>query len=170
MRVLLVAFGRLKTAGLRETADYYRKILRPWANLEEIELKPCPVPDKSPATRTQVQEKEAQLVLERIGRPTGARVPPGKTPHLYLLEEGGKAMDTQEWAKQVRFWEGTGATEIVLCVGSSLGFSAALRKVARGSLSLGPQTLSHELARVVLLEQLYRAWSVVRGHPYHVEG
>ncbi|MBC7387253.1 MAG: 23S rRNA (pseudouridine(1915)-N(3))-methyltransferase RlmH, partial [Cryobacterium sp.] len=60
--------------------------------------------------------------------------------------------------------------EVAFCVGSSLGFSEALRGKARGLFSLGPQTLSHEIARLVLAEQLYRSFSVLRGHPYHHEG
>lgn len=89
---------------------------------------------------------------------------------LYLLDEKGRARPTLEWAELVRGWESTGLRELILCVGGSLGFSPEVRGKARGLFSLGPQTLPHELARVVLLEQLYRAWSVTRGHPYHNEG
>jgi 23S rRNA (pseudouridine1915-N3)-methyltransferase len=160
MKLQLIAFGKLKTPGLREAAEYYSKILRPWAPLEEIELKPLEVPDKSAATRKQIQEREAELLLKKIP----------ERGVFYLLDEGGRAQDTQKWASLVREWEGASLSSVSLCVGSSLGFSDGLRKRARGLLSLGPQTMSHELARVVLLEQVYRAWSVTRGHPYHNEG
>jgi 23S rRNA (pseudouridine1915-N3)-methyltransferase len=166
MRLALVAFGKLKTPGLRESADYYRKLLRTWTELEEIELKPLSVPDKSEATRRKIQEKEGELLLAKLEQ----------TRSYYLLDERGKALDTQGWARLARSWEesssgGAGAgVSVALCIGSSLGFSEEVRSRARGLLSLGPQTLSHELARVVLLEQVYRAWSVNRGHPYHNEG
>lgn len=164
MRLRLLAFGKLKTPGLREAADHYKKMLGSWVTLEEIELKPLSVPDKSPASRKAIQSKEETLLLERMGERTG------KSPVFYLLDETGKAMSTEAWAKLVREWESSGSSELHLCIGSSLGFDEELRRKARGIVSLGPQTLPHELARVVLLEQLYRAWSVVRGHPYHNAG
>jgi 23S rRNA (pseudouridine1915-N3)-methyltransferase len=164
MKVHLVAFGKLKLPGLRDTADYYLRALRPWLSVEEHELKPVPVPDKSAATRTRIQEVEGELLLDTLRSRLGER------GAFYLLDEGGKAQPTQAWAEAVRSWESQSLTGLAFCIGSSLGFSEAVRKKARGSLSLGPQTLAHELARVVLLEQLYRAWSVTRGHPYHNEG
>jgi 23S rRNA (pseudouridine1915-N3)-methyltransferase len=164
MKLALMAFGKLKTPGLQDSAEYYRKLLRSWIPVQEIEMKPLQVPDKAPATRARIQEKEADTLNEKLeGFLTGRGV-------FYLLDEGGKARSTQEWAELVREWEAGSIPEVAICVGSSLGFSKELRKKARGILSLGPQTLPHELARVVLLEQLYRAWGVTRGHPYHVEG
>ncbi len=164
LKLSLVAFGKLRTPGLRDTADYYLRNLGAWATAREVELKPLDVPDKSEATRRRIQDQEGQLLRERLSKELSTR---GK---FYLLEEGGKTLDTQAWAELVRSWESGGSPEVAICVGSSLGFSAELRKAAHGRLSLGPQTLSHELARVVVLEQLYRAFSVVRGHPYHNEG
>lgn len=164
MRLLLVAFGKLKTPGLREAADYYQGLIRTWLPFEEIELKPLSVTDKSPETRRLIQEKEGDLLLQKLAKALGPR------GAFYLLDETGRSLGTQDWAKAVRGWERESVTEVALCVGSSLGFSPAVRSRARGILSLGPQTLPHELARVVLSEQLYRAWSVVRGHPYHNEG
>ncbi len=163
MQLQVVAFGKLKTPGLREAADYYSKLIRPWVTLEEIELKPISVPDKFPATRSQIQSKEAQILTERLGIGQKSR-----RHALYLLDEDGRGHTTESWAGLVRQWEGESIAQVSLCVGSSLGFSDDLRSKAKGILSLGPQTLPHELARVVLLEQLYRAWSVTRGHPYHV--
>lgn len=164
MRLHLVTFGKLKTPGLRQAADYYKKLTRSWVQVEEIELKPVPVPDKSSATRARIQQKETELMLESIS----SRISP--RAEIYLLDETGKTLRTQDWAEHARQWEDYGSSDVVLCIGSSLGFSEELRRKARGTFALGPQTLSHELARIVILEQLYRAWSVIRGHPYHVEG
>lgn len=164
MRLILISFGKLKVPGLRQTADYYLELSRGWLPVEEWELKPLPVPDKSPATRLRIQEKEGTLLLERLARRQGSRIP------IYLMDEAAKPLATRQWSEQARKWEEGGAPEIALCVGSSLGFSKAVRARAEGAFSLGPQTLPHELARVVLLEQIYRAWSQLRGHPYHNEG
>lgn len=164
MKLYLVAFGKLKTPGLQESAAYYEKLIRPWVALEQIELKALPVPEKSPAARLKIQEKEAEILSARLEPLLGTR------GGFFLLEETGKAQDTCAWSRQVEKWESESLPAVALCIGSSLGFSAPTRARARGTFSLGPQTLSHELARVVLLEQLYRAWSVTRGHPYHNEG
>jgi 23S rRNA (pseudouridine1915-N3)-methyltransferase len=164
VKLSLMAFGKLKTPGLEQSADYYRKLIRTWVPIQEIELKPLSVPDKSPATRSRIQVKEASLLEEKLENFLSGR------GVFYLLDEGGKTRTTQGWAGLVREWESSSIPEVALCVGSSLGFSAELRQRASGIISLGPQTLPHELARVVLLEQLYRAWSVTRGHPYHVQG
>ncbi|MDR3606858.1 MAG: 23S rRNA (pseudouridine(1915)-N(3))-methyltransferase RlmH [Oligoflexia bacterium] len=164
MRVLVYSFGKLKTPGLRDAADYYLKLARGWLPVEEIELKPISVPDKNPATRRQIQIREGEMLLERIGRDLSSR------GVIALLDEGGKNRSTQEWAESVRRWERESVTEVAFCIGSSLGFSDAVRAKAALTLSLGGQTLPHELARVVLLEQIYRSWGVVRGHPYHNEG
>ena len=163
MKLALIAFGKLKTPGLRQTADYYKTLLRPFASFDEIELKPQIVSEKSEASRRLIQQKEAAVLETKLTAQLGSR------GVYYLLDETGKPDPTQGWVELVRKWEREGVS-VALCVGSSLGFDASIRASARGTLSLGPQTLSHELARVVLLEQLYRAWSVTRGHPYHNEG
>jgi 23S rRNA (pseudouridine1915-N3)-methyltransferase len=164
MQVQIVAFGKLKTPGLRQSVDYYLKLLSTWTQAREIELKPISVPDKSPATRKLIQEKEGKLLLEKLGDSLSSR------GVLILLDETGKNLPTRNWATQLQELQDDGVREISFCIGSSLGFSAEVRNRARKTLSLGSQTLSHELARTVLCEQLYRAWSVNKGHPYHNEG
>lgn len=163
MRLYLLSFGKLRTPGLREAFDYYHRNLQPWVGTQEIELKASPVLDKSDASKAAVREKDSLALsqkLEQLLSPRGC---------FYLLDERGKPLSTQGWAELVESWEGSAVPEVALCTGASLGFSEALRKKARAVLSLGPQTLSHDLAKVVLAEQLYRAWSVVRKHPYHNE-
>lgn len=164
MKIHLLVFGKLKAPGTRETTDYYLRNLGAWAQVQEHELKPIAVPDKSPATRKKIQEQEDSILREKLAK---ALSPRGR---FFLLDETGKALPTKDWAARVKSWEDESVPEVALCIGSSLGFSEALKKSAHGLFSLGPQTLSHEIARVVLSEQLYRAFSVVRGHPYHNEG
>lgn len=164
MKLYLFAFGKLRTDGVRSTADYFQRLIRPWASLEEVELKPISVPDKSPATRKQIQTKEGQRLLEKISKTAG------DSGWVFLLDEAGKSKSTLAWAEEIQRWESSGIKSVSLCIGSSLGFSPEVRQKAQGSFSFGPQTLSHELARIILLEQLYRALSVNRGHPYHNEG
>ncbi|HAR42585.1 MAG TPA: 23S rRNA (pseudouridine(1915)-N(3))-methyltransferase RlmH [Bdellovibrionales bacterium] len=165
MRLAVLAFGKLKTPGLREAADYYLRLSKGYCSVDEQELKPVFVPEKSPAIRKQIQKKELDLIRKSLHSQGGSR------NLLYLLDEGGKSLRTEEWAELIRAWERDGIQNVTFCIGSSLGFADELRSDAKGRiLSLGTQTLPHELARVVLLEQLYRALSVTRGHPYHNEG
>lgn len=164
MKLILFAFGKLKTPGLRESADYYLKLLKSQPGIEEIELKSLTVPDKSPATRQRIQEQEAAILEEQFSKRLSPRA------RIYLLDERGKAAPTTQWAEDMENSLLDSIPELAFCIGSSLGFSDAIRKRAHRLLSLGPQTLPHELARVVLLEQLFRAWSFRSGHPYHNEG
>ena len=162
MRVEVAAFGKLRSPGLRDAADHYLKLTSKFIEIHERELKPLAVSDKSDATRTLVQDKEATILL--ASQKTNER------SALYLLDEAGKTLRTEGWAQLVNSWRDDGLTQVTLALGSSLGFSPDLKKKARGILSLGPQTLPHELARVVLYEQLFRCTSLLAGHPYHVDG
>ncbi|MGE0616656.1 MAG: 23S rRNA (pseudouridine(1915)-N(3))-methyltransferase RlmH [Bacteriovoracia bacterium] len=169
MRARLIAFGKLKTPGLREAADYYLKLVRPWSALEEIELKPAHLSDKSEALRRQCQISEQEMLRKTVSRPQG-RASGTTRQRVYYLDEKAKPLSTLEWAEHVRRWKDDSLQDLVFCLGSSVGFHEDFRRECHGAFSLGPQTLSHELARVVFLEQYYRAWSVVQGHPYHNEG
>lgn len=168
----VLSFGKIKTPGLRLTADHYVRLLRSCerpAHFAEIELKAAEVRGKSGADRSATQSREAQAALDWITRSAGSR------PWVVLLSEEGRALRSQEWARLLDQWEAKGFTSIVWIVGGALGLGEELRdavpKRVPGSLiSLGPQTLPHELARVVLLEQLYRAAAIRAGHPYHHEG
>jgi len=163
VRVFLFSFGKLKTPGLREAADHYIRMMRSWVTLEEVELKPLKVPDKSPATRLRIQAQEGETLLDLLEGRSALR-------NSYLLEETGKAFNTQHWAQLIQDVQKSGGANLTFCIGSSLGFSESVRAKVKGRLSLGPQTLSHELAKTVLLEQIYRAHSVIHSHPYHNEG
>lgn len=164
IKVTLVAFGKLKTPGFKDTADYFLKLLRPWAALEQIELKSIPFTEKSISIRKNIQEKEASILINRLEKHCSKRA------KIILIDEYAPSYPTKKWADYINNWEGAGFSEIVFCLGSSLGFAESLRQKYRDAIGLGPQTLSHELARVVLLEQLYRAFSITRNHPYHNEG
>lgn len=164
MKITILAFGKLKAPGLREAVDYYVRNCGAWSNVEEIEIKALTVPDKSQTTRSKIQTKEAELLTEKLSKilsPRGVFI---------LLDEKGKALPTLEWASLLKNFEDHSVPEVAFCIGSSLGFDPSLKKKARAVLSLGPQTTSHEIARLLLAEQIYRALSHNHDHPYHNEG
>lgn len=172
MQWFVLSFGKIKTPGLRDTADHYLKLLRaaaPHTGVQEIELKAAVIRGKSGAERLETQSREARATLEWITKNAGSR------PWIVLLSEEGRALRSQDWARSLSDWEQKGFTSVVWIVGGALGLGEELRaaiakKIPGTLLSLGPQTLSHELARVVVFEQLYRAAAIRSGHPYHHEG
>ena len=92
------------------------------------------------------------------------------TPLVVLLDERGKAMASEDFAQWLGRERDEGRQLIVFAIGPADGWSAASRKRAALLLSLGPMTMAHELARVVLAEQIYRALTILAGHPYHRAG
>jgi 23S rRNA (pseudouridine1915-N3)-methyltransferase len=168
-KLTFLSFGKLKTPGLRETADYYLHRIETLTSgvrgakrvtASELELKPMSVPDKSPATRRRIQAEEARVLLGQAALDDAV---------LVILDETGRSWTTDQWAKWIAEQTQTGK-HLVFAIGSSLGFAPEVRKRAALTLSLGPQTLPHELARVVMIEQVYRALSIQAGHPYHNAG
>ncbi len=111
---------------------------------------------KSGASVTQLQHLEAGKIRQKIK--SGSRI--------FALDERGKQWSTQDWAKQYRDWL-QNYPNVSFIIGGPDGLEPALVEEAHQTVALGKMTLPHGLARVVLIEQIYRAWSIVEGHPYH---
>lgn len=166
--IALICFGKLKTPGLDASVGEFTKRLGRYVDFRAYELKPLPVEEKSDAVRARVTEKESAQVLELLASKSFSAAH-GRSHTLICLDESGKAMATTEWGKLLSREFDSGKTPVFL-IGSGLGLGDTLLKQAQIRVSFGPQTLSHELARLVLVEQLYRAASWLEGHPYHNEG
>jgi 23S rRNA (pseudouridine1915-N3)-methyltransferase len=93
----------------------------------------------------------------------------GRRSALVLLDRRGKQLSSEELAKWIGNYRDRNPLPLVFAIGAASGFSDETRKTATQILSLGQMTLAHELARVVLLEQLYRAFTILQGHPYHLD-
>jgi 23S rRNA (pseudouridine1915-N3)-methyltransferase len=89
-------------------------------------------------------------------------------PYVVLLDSRGKQLSSEEFAELIRHHQERGTSQIMFAIGPSDGFAEEAIRMAGIRLSLGKMTLAHELARVVLLEQIYRAYTILRGHPYHL--
>ena len=99
---------------------------------------------------------------------TGGRIPEPLTPHkTVLLDERGKALSSPDLARRLEQWRDTGTREARFVLGAADGHSAEERSSADLLLAFGPATWPHLLARAMLMEQLYRATSILAGHPYH---
>jgi 23S rRNA (pseudouridine1915-N3)-methyltransferase len=163
-RITLISYGKVKTPGIRETLDEFEKRISKYCDWTSTELKAEVVPDKTPTVRAQVQEKEAQKLTELLQSPN-FKLKSGKNAALWFLDESGKSLKTREMATEFLKLETQHFGELIFVIGGGLG----LFSTGNFCLALGPQTLPHDLARLVLTEQIYRVLSLNAGHPYHNE-
>ena len=155
MKIHLIFVGKTREAYLREGIEDYLARLRHY------------VPVRVTVVRAEPLLREA-MEEEAIGRESDrveAQVDPGD--HLVVLDRLGKQMTSEELARWWAQMERGGCRELALAVGGALGFSDRLRRRANTLLSLGRMTFTHEMSRLVLLEQLYRARTILRGEKYH---
>lgn len=153
MRISVIAVGRLKERFWREAADEYLKRLSGFADVRVIE-----VPDRDPGRgEAKALAEEGAAVLKAL--PDSA--------HVTALEIGGKQLTSEAFAEKIEQLAVGGRSSIAFIVGGSVGLAPEVLARADERLSLGPMTLPHNLARVVLLEQLYRSFKIRRGEPYH---
>jgi 23S rRNA (pseudouridine1915-N3)-methyltransferase len=151
MQLSLVAVGKLRPA-LRDVCDDYLRRLGRFVKVDEREVR-----EAGRAGSEQLQrDAEGKRLLDAIA--TGSPV--------VLLDLGGMSWSSEQLAAQLDAWR-LGARERTLVIGGAAGVSAALRARASSTWSLGPLTLPHELARIVVVEQLYRASTILKGEPYH---
>lgn len=155
MRFTIVAVGKLKERFWTDACAEYLKRLQPYAKTEVRE-----VADVDPARAGGVE-----AAREREGAAVLAALSPSS--HMVLLAIDGKERSSEGLARRIDELKLRGASDIAFVIGGSDGVSDAVRARADETLSFGPITLPHNLARVVLLEQLYRAQKISRGEPYH---
>lgn len=154
MRVRLLAVGQKMPSWVEEGYHDYAKRLQDDVQLELIELPAGKRGKNADIERLKQQEGEALL----------AAIP--ANDRVIALEVGGKAWTTEQLSQQLANWL-QGGQHISLLVGGPDGLSQAARDRADVWWSLSPLTLPHPLVRIVVAEQLYRAWTLLKGHPYH---
>jgi 23S rRNA (pseudouridine1915-N3)-methyltransferase len=153
VRISVIVVGRPKQGGLADAiAEYETRAARYWP-LEVHEVR-----EESSRARS------AAVVMAAEGERLLARVP--ATARVIACDPGGDAVDSPAFAELLRSAR-DGATDVAFVIGGAHGLSDAVRARANRRLLLAPWTLPHELARLVLAEQLYRAGTIVRGEPYH---
>lgn len=152
MRIEILAVDRLRSAWAREALDEYLGRIGRYCPAQRRDVK-------------RAGDDQAAVVAEgeRLLKAAAA----GPADRLVAVDPAGESLDSAGWAAMVGGSADEGTGRLVFVVGGASGLSADVRRAARRTVSLGPQTLSHELAQVVLAEQLYRAWTILRGEPYH---
>lgn len=157
MRLVLLAVGQKMPAWVTSGFDDYARRLPPHLKLELVER-----PASAWATRGDI----ARSVREEA---EGLRAAIPKGAWVVALDERGSGWSTTQLAGRLADWQ-QGGRDIALLIGGPDGLDTSLRDAADQRWSLSPLTLPHPLVRVLVAEQLYRAWSILAGHPYHREG
>jgi 23S rRNA (pseudouridine1915-N3)-methyltransferase len=158
MRILVIAVGRLKQGPERELAEAYRKraeAVGRTLGLREIEI-------------LEIRESRAQDVERRRTEESIAiaNVIPERAM-VVVLDERGDNLDSAALAGLLREWRAEDRSAVCFVIGAADGLADSLRQRASRKLAFGTATWPHQLARVMLLEQLYRAGTILAGHPYH---
>ena len=158
MSVTILAVGRMKEKPYRMMADEYMKRLSRYGRFEEVELPDLPEPaNTSPAIERQIREKEGEAILSRIR--------PGS--HVIAMTIPGKQWDSPGLSRHLDELLTRGASDITFVIGGSLGLSEQVIARAEEEMSMSKMTFPHQLARVMLMEQLYRAMKIRAGERYH---
>lgn len=158
MKIKIVTVGKLKEKYLRDGIAEYSKRLSRFANLEMIELADEKTPDRASDSENQkILEIEGTRILSKIG----------DRDFVIVLAIEGKTLSSEEFSKQLEQAPINGFSTLTFVIGGSLGLSPQVKKRANLSISFGRLTLPHQLMRLVLVEQIYRAFTIQQGSPYH---
>ena len=155
MRLSIVAVGQKVPGWAQEAWDDYAKRFPPEL---KVELKAVKTEPRASKTRETLLAAERQRIEAAIARGT----------HVVALDERGTALTTKALADRLTAWQGEGQ-DVALVIGGPDGLDPEFRRLAHERIRLSDLTLPHAMVRVLLIEQLYRAWSIQTGHPYHRE-
>lgn len=158
MKIKIVTVGKLKEKYLKDGIAEYTKRISRFAKLEMIELTDEKTPDKA-------SELENQKILETEGERILSKV--GGRDFVVVLAIEGKKFSSEEFSKQLEQASIKGYSTLTFIIGGSLGLAPVVKNRANLSVSFGRLTLPHQLMRLVLVEQIYRAFTIQQGSPYH---
>lgn len=158
MKVKIIAVGKLKEKYLKDGIAEYGKRMSRFAKFEIVELADEKIPDNaSVAQNQQIMEKEGERILAKIS----------ERDYVIVLAIEGKQLSSEAFSQIIADATLRGYSDIVFVIGGSLGLADKVKKRANLRLSFGLLTLPHQLMRSVLSEQIYRAFMIQQGSPYH---
>lgn len=158
MAIQLITVGKIKESFYREAAAEYRKRLTKYCQLTETEVADEKCPEVlSLLEELQVKEKEGQRILSKIKA----------TDYVIALAIEGKQLSSEKLSDHINQLAISGKSDICFIIGGSLGLSETVLNRANLKLSFSPMTFPHQLMKVILLEQIYRAYRIMKGEPYH---
>jgi 23S rRNA (pseudouridine1915-N3)-methyltransferase len=157
MKITLLTVGKTEDAYLKEGIEKYVKRLKHYTRLELIDLPE--LKNTKALTEQQQKTKEAELILKKI-------MP---LDHLILLDEKGMELTSKQFATYLDKKTISSTSSLVFVVGGPYGFDESVYERANDKLSLSRMTFSHQMIRLFFTEQLYRAFTILKGEPYHHE-
>lgn len=155
MKIKTIFVGKLQDRYLKEGIETYRDRISRYSQIELVEVEDEAVTAK--ADQSKIKGIEAERIIKRVT--------PGSL--LVALDEKGKGLSSEGLAGFIQKAMDSGVKEISFVVGGSLGLGEKVRERADLILSLSHMTFTHQMVRVVLLEQIYRAFTIIKGEPYH---
>ena len=155
MKIKIIALGKIKEKFLKEGIDEFLKRLTPYAAIEIIELQPVEIKDENLTEKALLQEGEK--ILSSIKNDS----------FVITLEIGGKQLSSEEFADKINEISNSGVSELVFIIGSSCGLAKTVSARANFKLSMSKMTFLHQFARLLLVEQIYRAFKILKNETYH---
>lgn len=157
MKITLLVVGKTDATYLQDGLNKYLKRLKHYINFEFTVI---PDIKKGKKTSVEIQKaKEGELILSKLG--------PGK--ELHLFDEKGKLFSSKAFSQLIEKKMVSGPKELVLVIGGPYGFSPEVYQRASSKISLSKMTFSHQMVRLLCVEQIYRAFTIMKGEPYHHE-
>ena len=158
MNISIITVGKLKEKYLKMGIDEYAKRLGSYAKIDLIEVADEKAPEQlSDAEMEIVKKKEAERILAKIGQDT----------YVIALAINGKQKTSEQMAKDIESLMTYGRSKVAFVIGGSLGLHDDVLKRADEQQSFGKMTLPHQLMKLVLIEQIYRSFRIIKGEPYH---
>lgn len=158
MKITIACVGKIKEKYLTAGIDEYSKRLTPFCKLETIAINEEKMPeDPTPALKEQVLEKETQRLI--------AIIP--ENSYVVLLDVVGKQLSSPELAAKIDALTLAGKSHLTFVIGGAFGYTDALRRRADFAISFSKMTFTHQMIRLLLVEQIYRAFKISRGEKYH---
>jgi 23S rRNA (pseudouridine1915-N3)-methyltransferase len=157
MKIKLLAIGKTDDKNLQTLIENYQNRLKHYINFE-LEVIPD-IKNVKNLSEVQQKEKEGELILSKLA----------PTDQLILLDEKGKEFRSIQFSEFLQKKMNAGIKQLVLVIGGPYGFSETVYKKAQGKISLSKMTFSHQMIRLFMVEQLYRAFTILKNEPYHHE-
>lgn len=158
MKIKCITVGKIKEKYFKTAIEEYAKRLLRYCKLEQIEVADEKAPDSLSATEIElVKDKEGERILKKID----------DGDYIITLEIEGKQLSSEQLAKKISMLAVTGNSSLCFIIGGSHGLSEAVKSKSNFKLSFSKMTFPHQLMKVVLLEQIYRAFRINGGEPYH---
>ena len=155
LKIKVIALGKIKEKYIKSGVDEFLKRLTPYASVNIIEVAPIEIKDESLIPK--VLEQEGERVLSCI-KPTD---------YVVTMEITGREFSSEEFASKIEELTNLGTQEVIFIIGSSNGIGKNVSSRANLKMSLSKMTFLHEFARLILVEQIYRAFKIIKGETYH---